>query len=60
MGCVSVSRPKECEYPGNCPFFGFRSWVREAIAGVVDQTSFADLINENKGSGVTYIADWTI
>ena len=60
MDCVSVSRPKECEYPGHCPFFGFWGRVREAIADVVDQTSFADLINENKGFGITYIADWTI
>ena len=60
VDCVSVSRPKECEYPGHCPFFGFWGRVREAIADVVDQTSFADLINENKGFGITYIADWTI
>ncbi|MBV8127734.1 MAG: hypothetical protein JO114_08770 [Planctomycetaceae bacterium] len=51
---------KECEYPGHCPFFGFWGRVREVIAVVVDQTSFADLINENKGFGITYIADWTI
>ena len=51
---------KECEYPSHCPFFGFWGRVREAIADVVDQTSFADLINENKGFGITYIADWTI
>ena len=57
---MSVSRPKACEYPGHCPFFGFWGRVREAIADVVDQTSFADLINENKGFGTTYIADWTI
>ena len=60
VDCASVSRPKECEYPGHCPFFGFWGRVREAIADVVDQTSFADLINENKGFGTTYIADWTI
>ena len=57
---MSVSRPKACEYPGHCPFFGFWGRVREAIADVVDQTSFADLINENKRFGITYIADWTI
>ena len=52
VDCVSVSRPKACEYPGHRPFFGFWGRVREAIAGVVDQTSFADLINENKRFGI--------
>ena len=59
MDCVSVFRPKECEYLGNCPFFGLWGRVRRAIADVVDQTSFADLINGNKQLGITYIAAWT-
>ena len=36
VDCVSVSRPKECEYPGQCPFFGFWGRVRQAISDVVD------------------------
>jgi len=60
VDCVSVSRPKECEYPGQCPFFGFWGRVRQAIADVVDQTTFADLMKDNQGLNLVYIADWTI
>jgi Rrf2 family cysteine metabolism transcriptional repressor len=60
VDCVSVSRPKECEYPGQCPFFGFWGRVRQAISDVVDCTTFADLIKENANLGVVYIPDWTI
>ncbi|MFO0891011.1 MAG: Rrf2 family transcriptional regulator [Isosphaeraceae bacterium] len=60
VDCVSVSRPKACEYPGHCPFFGFWGRVRQAISDVVDQTTFADLIKENAGRNVDFILDWTI
>ncbi len=60
VDCVSVSRPKVCEYPGHCPFFGFWGRVRQAISDVVDQTTFADLIKENAFLGLVYIPEWTI
>jgi Rrf2 family protein len=60
VDCVSQSRPKQCEYPGHCPFFGFWGRVRQAIADVVDQTTFADLIKENRELASPYVADWTI
>ncbi|MBV8486859.1 MAG: hypothetical protein JO161_01135, partial [Planctomycetaceae bacterium] len=60
VDCVSASKPKDCEYPGQCPFFEFWGRVRRAIADVVDQTTFADLISENSGRDVAYVADWSI
>jgi Rrf2 family protein len=60
VDCVSVSRPKECEYPGHCPFFGFWGRVRKAISEVVDQITFADLIEENQGLNLVYVADCII
>ena len=60
VDCVSVSRPKVCEYPGQCPFFGFWGRVRQAIADIVDQTTFANLIKDNQDLNLVYIADWTI
>jgi Rrf2 family protein len=60
VDCVSQSRPKQCEYPGQCPFFGFWGKVRQAIADIVDQTTFADLVKENHEINVNYVADWTI
>jgi Rrf2 family protein len=58
--CVSQSRPKDCDYPGHCPFFGFWGRVRQAIADVVDETTVADLIRENEELRNSYVADWTI
>jgi Rrf2 family protein len=60
VDCVSVSRPKECEYPGQCPFFCFWGAVRQAISDVVDRTTFADLIKQNADLSRAYIPDWSI
>ncbi len=60
VDCVSQSRPKECEYPGHCPFFCFWGRVRNAMAGVVDHTSFADLVKEESETQTRHVPDWTI
>ena len=60
VDCVSQSRPKECEYPGQCPFFCFWGRVRNAMAEVIDNTTFADLVREQADAQRQYIADWTI
>jgi Rrf2 family protein len=60
VDCVSQSRPKECEFHGECQFFGFWGRVRQAISDVVDKTTFADLIEEDRRRRVGYVADWTI
>lgn len=60
VDCVSQSRPTECAFHGNCHFFGFWGRVREAISGVVDQTTFADLLAENRKARQEYVGDWSI
>ncbi len=60
VDCVSQSRPKECEFHGDCHFFGFWGRVRQAISDVVDRTTFADLIRENRERNRGYVGDWTI
>jgi Rrf2 family transcriptional regulator, cysteine metabolism repressor len=60
VDCVSQSRPKVCEFHGECNFFGFWGRVRQAISDVVDQTTFADLIRESRRAQHGYIGDWTI
>ncbi len=60
VDCVSQSRPKECNYPGQCPFFCFWGRVRQAISDVVDRTSFADLVREAKDRQPEFVADWMI
>jgi Rrf2 family protein len=60
VDCVSQSRPKECEFHGECHFFGFWGRVRQAISDVVDRTTFADLLKENQDRIRGYIGDWMI
>ncbi|MEO6811106.1 MAG: Rrf2 family transcriptional regulator [Isosphaeraceae bacterium] len=60
VDCVSQSRPKECEFHGECHFFGFWNRVRDAISSVVDTTTFADLVRENRERERGYVGDWTI
>ena len=60
VDCVSQSRPKECEFHGECHFFGFWWRVRQAISNVVDRTTFADLIQENRERKRGYVGDWVI
>jgi Rrf2 family protein len=60
VDCVSQSRPKVCEFDGECHFFDFWGRVREAISNVVDRTTFADLVRENRERRRSYVGDWTI
>ena len=60
VDCVSQSRPTECVFHGHCHFFGFWGRVREAISGVVDQTTFADLLAESRKAHQEYVGDWNI
>lgn len=60
IDCVSQSRPKECEFHGECHFFGFWGRVRQAISDVVDKTTFADLLRENKDRRREFINEWMI
>jgi Rrf2 family protein len=60
VDCVSQSRKKECEFQGECNFFGFWGRVRQAISDVVDQTTFADLVRENRERRRGYVGDWVI
>jgi DNA-binding IscR family transcriptional regulator len=60
VDCVSQSRPKECQFHGDCHFFGFWGRVRQAVSDVVDHTTFADLQKENRERKKGYVGDWVI
>ena len=60
VDCVSQSRPKECEFHGECHFFGFWGRVRQSISNVVDRTTFADLIREDAERKRSFVNEWTI
>src|SRR5262245_47399413 len=60
VDCVSVSRPKECEFPGQCPFFRVWGEVRQAVSNVIDRTTFAELVRADRERQADYVADWNI
>jgi Rrf2 family cysteine metabolism transcriptional repressor len=60
VDCVSQSRKKECEFHGACHFFNFWCRLRQSMSDVVDQTTFADLLKENRERSREYVGDWTI
>jgi Rrf2 family cysteine metabolism transcriptional repressor len=60
VDCVSQSRPRECEFQGECHFLGFWGRLRQAISDVVDRTTFADLVRENHDRERGYVGEWTI
>lgn len=60
VDCVSQTRPKECEFHGDCNFFGFWGRMRQAISDVVDRTTFADLLRESEQRKRGYVGEWTI
>ncbi len=60
VDCVSQSRHKECEFHGECHFFGFWCRVRQAMSDVVDKTTFADLMRESQERKKGYVGDWSI
>ena len=60
VDCVSQMRPKECQFLGDCHFFGFWGRVRQAISDVVDRTTFADIVRENRERKRGYVGEWVI
>jgi Rrf2 family cysteine metabolism transcriptional repressor len=60
VDCVSQMRPKECQFFGDCHFFGFWGRVRQAISDVVDRTTFSDLVRENREKKRGYVGEWVI
>jgi Rrf2 family transcriptional regulator, cysteine metabolism repressor len=60
IDCVSQLRPKECQFFGDCHFFGFWGRVRQAISDVVDRTTFSDLVKENREKKRGYVGEWVI
>ena len=60
VDCVSQSRPQECQFHGDCHFFGFWGRVRQSISDIVDQTTIADLLKENRERKKGYVSEWII
>jgi len=60
VDCVSQMQPGECQFHGDCDFFGFWGRVRQAVSDVVDRTTFADLVRENRERKRGSVGEWVI
>jgi Rrf2 family protein len=60
VDCVSQSQPKPCEFEGECGFFNLWTRAREALSSVLDGTTFADLVAENRERESKLAANWSI
>ncbi len=58
--CVAGNKESDCPLQGNCAFVSMWSRARDAVAGVYDQTSFQDLIEEEAAAAERYVASYCI
>ena len=58
--CVAGNKESDCPLRGNCAFMSMWSRARDAVAGVYDQTSFQDLIEEEAAAAERYVASYCI
>ena len=58
--CLTGSEQKDCPLLGNCAFMSMWSRARDAVSEVYDQTSFQDLIDEQRASSDKYVASYCI
>lgn len=60
VDCVSQSRPKPCTFDGECNFFGLWKRAREALSSVLDGTTLANLVEQNRERDSRTAANWSI
>ena len=58
--CVLGQDKSECPLEGNCAFMGLWSRARDAVAKVYDETSFEDLMEEERANNDKYVASYCI
>lgn len=45
--CIAEDRPEKCSLHGKCAFLDMWGRARKAVAGVYDQTTFADMVAQH-------------
>lgn len=58
--CVLGQEKSECPLQGNCAFMGLWNRAREAVANVYSETSFYDLMEEERANSEKYVASYCI
>ena len=58
--CVGGENASDCALRGDCAFIGLWRRARDAVAEVYDQTTFEDLINEERAATEKYVASYCI
>lgn len=58
--CVAGTEGADCPLHGSCAFLGMWARARDAVSGVYDTTTFADLIAEEAEAQAKYVASYCI
>jgi len=60
VDCVGQGRDKPCGSECDCAFFNLWKRTRDAISGVLDTTTLANLIEQDRSRDARASADWSI
>lgn len=60
VGCVTGSSKEKCRLYGDCVFLPMWQEVGKAMSDVYDNTTFQDLLDEEKRKSGKYVARYTI
>ena len=60
VACMEGASKGDCELYGSCAFLPMWDKVRKAISGVYDNTTFRDLLDEEKAAAGRYVPSYSI
>ncbi len=58
--CLGEDKGESCVLKGECAFMGMWNRARNAVAGVYDETTFQDLLEEELANAGSYVARYCI
>lgn len=58
--CIAGGRTKDCPLLGNCAFTGLWERAKQAVAEVYDDTTFEDLLEEERANTDAYVVTYSI
>jgi DNA-binding IscR family transcriptional regulator len=58
--CLSGTPVEKCKFAGNCVFLPMWEEARQAVAGVYDNTRFADLVERDRQMASEYVPSYAI
>ena len=58
--CIAGDKKKDCPLYGSCAFLSTWKRAEDAVAKVYDETTFEDLMNEERAASDKYVASYCI